>query len=89
MSQNPLENVVEVASHTLFASLAAAKKSGWIVRTRNQGPQDWKHYSATIFHKDDPLFSEFLMSENSDWQRSEAKSHALAWINNHVANSGL
>lgn len=70
----------------LFATLTEAKKAGWIVRTRNEGPSDWVHYSATIYRADDPNFCEFLVSRDAMWERTDAKRHALEWINDHVAN---
>ena len=67
-------------SSTLFASLGEAKKAGWIVRTRNAGPSDYVHYSAFIYH-DGLGISEYLVSEDGDWERTDAKRHALEWIN--------
>lgn len=71
-----------------YKSLGEAKKAGWIVRTRNEGPEDWWHFSATIFKCDDPNFCEFLVSRDADWDRPEAKRRALEWINKFESDRG-
>lgn len=75
---------MSVPSSALFASLGEAKKAGWIVRTRNAGPSDYVHYAAFIYHEGLGI-SEYLVSENGDWERTAAKRRALEWINNHMA----
>lgn len=71
-----------------FKTLGEAKNAGWIVRTRNAGPPDYVHYSATIFRADDPRsLCEYLVSRDATWDRVDAKMAALDWINEYEATN--
>ena len=62
-----------------FNFMEKTPKAGWKVTTSNEGPDDWRHYGATIFYRGE--YKNFLHSRNADWDRNDAKRHALEWIN--------